>query len=454
MQQRSRRVNALRRSFQSYAFGWPWFDPFSAWALKRFFVPTSLLWAAAERADSSVMRFCQEAGIAVPSANQQRLKIALQKFTAAERAANALEMEWQRHFFGNGERSNDELQRIETARHDAAHAFYATRRHFAFLLRSHSPAIDLKRLLPQEVDAQFSDAALDVSRIASNTRIEFSRKIERSHGNDFWLRFRSPAPRLNDIVYARVYEPAAAVNPPTVIFGHGISIEHDHWRGLIDEAHSLRRAGFRVIRPEAPGHGRRRERGRFGGERQMTEMPAGLFDTFMGARAEWVVLADWARRTSNGPLAFGGTSLGALTAQYAACKARGDGKRLRPDGLFLITHCGRMVDATLYGEMAQILRITPEAASRGWTIPQLEAAFARLDPASQPSVPPAQIITVLGKRDRVTPFRSGIDLIDRWGVPEENRFIWDRGHFSMPLTMIRNPEPVERFRDAMIRCQG
>ena len=55
----------------------------------------------------------------------------------------------------------------------------------------------------------------------------------------------------------------------------------------------------------------------------------------------------------------------------------------------------------------------------------------------------------LGKRDRITPYASGLSLIDSWGVPDENRFVWDRGHFSMPLTMIRNPAPVARFREVM-----
>ena len=36
-------------------------------------------------------------------------------------------------------------------------------------------------------------------------------------------------------------------------------------------------------------------------------------------------------------------------------------------------------------------------------------------------------------------------------VPAANRFIWDRGHFSMPMTLIRNARPVEQFRDVMAR---
>ena len=36
------------RQLKGMAFGWPWFDPVGSWALRRLFVPASLLWAAAE----------------------------------------------------------------------------------------------------------------------------------------------------------------------------------------------------------------------------------------------------------------------------------------------------------------------------------------------------------------------------------------------------------------------
>jgi hypothetical protein len=71
----------------------------------------------------------------------------------------------------------------------------------------------------------------------------------------------------------------------------------------------------------------------------------GLIDAMTGAVREWSVLAHWARATSNGPLGFGGTSLGALTAQLAADRAHDWPHELRPDALFLITHCGHVGDA-------------------------------------------------------------------------------------------------------------
>jgi hypothetical protein len=181
----------------------------------------------------------------------------------------------------------------------------------------------------------------------------------------------------------------------------------------------------------------------------MARIPGGLFDAFSGAAQEWAVLAEWARRTSSGPLAYGGTSLGALIAQFAAEKIGARSEALRPDGLFLITHSGRMTDATFQGDMANLLGVSLDAEANGWSRARIEQGLGLLDPSLLPAVKPDKIVTVLGRRDRITPFASGLSLIDSWGVPDENRFVWDRGHFSMPLTMIRNPAPVVRFREVM-----
>jgi hypothetical protein len=157
-----------------------------------------------------------------------------------------------------------------------------------------------------------------------------------------WLRFRSPYDRVDDVVTARVHEPNGTVNPPTIIFGHGVCVDFDHWLGLIDESIRLVSLGFRVIRPEAPWHGRRSPRGFFAGERTISAFPMGIIDSMMAAVTEWSVLAHWARTRSNGPLAFGGSSLGAMTAQLVAGRAATGPRALKPDALFLVTHTADM----------------------------------------------------------------------------------------------------------------
>ncbi len=148
------------------------------------------------------------------------------------------------------------------------------------MLRNDPPRIKSQTQSPEEIAAiygpKFERLSLDGIN-TGNSEIEVSKPVERAAGVDYWLRFQSPSALLGDTVYARVLEPRGVKNQPTIIFGHGICIEFDHWRGLIDEARTLRAEGFRVIRPVAPWHGRRRPLGSFGGQPMMARIPGGLF---------------------------------------------------------------------------------------------------------------------------------------------------------------------------------
>jgi hypothetical protein len=160
---------------------------------------------------------------------------------------------------------------------------------------------------------------------------------------------------------------------------------------------------------------------------------------------EWAVLARWARATSTGPLAFGGSSLGALIAQLAAASFRDQDRRLAPDALFLITHCGSIADAVLHGELSRLWESRDAVAAAGWSEPLIRRLFAPLDPGSAPPILPERIVSILGARDTVTPFASGRNLLAQWGVPPQNMYVWHRGHFTVPLTLLRDPTPTLRF---------
>ena len=41
---------------------------------------------------------------------------------------------------------------------------------------------------------------------------------------------------------------------------------------------------------------------------------------------------------------------------------------------------------------------------------------------------------------------SGDALVRDWKVPADNLFILDRGHFSVPMTLIRDHAPLDRFK--------
>jgi pimeloyl-ACP methyl ester carboxylesterase len=446
-------ADRFRRALAGYLLAWPWFDGLSTWILRRLYFPASRLWAAAELADGSAERFWQAVPMRRRLEHSRRLESVLARCDQARTRAQALETEWQRVFFGPEESSPNYRSAVEAARLGGRHAYNAARRFFLFLLDREVPRARLETATPAEVAAVYGKARRDLTPFVAPPdpmpEIEVSRAIPGAAATDYWLRFKSPSARLGDMVYARVHEPQGAADAPTIIFGHGICVEFDHWHGLIDEADTLCKAGFRVIRPEAPWHGRRVPAGYFGGERLIATYPLGLLDAVLGSLQEWAVIADWSRKTSRGALAFGGTSLGAQVAQLAADRAREWPARLRPDGLFLITHCGSMGEAAQHGEIAKIVGGAEEAVRKGWTAEEVDRYAALLDPRPEAAVAPTRIVSVLGRRDIVTPFSSALSLIDGWKVPGDNRFVWDRGHFSIPMTLIRNPAPIARFREVM-----
>ncbi len=446
----------LLRSPLGAAVARPWFDAATLKLLSRWFFPLSRLWAAARDADGSIERFYDRVPMTpVPELND-RLREALDRFETQRESVNALEQRWQEAFFGPTELSERHLVPVEAARRDRRHSYNATRRHFRFLLRGGKvPMIRWETPSPDDVAADYDNALASPESAYPvpdpMPEIEVSRSVPGPVGREFWIRFPSPSARMGDLAYARVYEPHDAVDPPTLIFGHGVCVEFDHWHGMVDEVFELCRMGIRVVRPEAPWHGRRLPDGRYGGEAFVALAPRGALDIFAAELPEWAVLIDWCRRTGAGPVAIGGSSMGALASQLLATRARHWPERLQPDAMLLITHCGRHEDAAVNGLLAKAWGIDRAVSAAGWTPQMLHRYVSLLDPEGPPVMAPENIVSVLGSKDRVTPFTSGEPLIAEWKLPPENAFVWRNGHFTVPLALARNREPLRRFRQIMTR---
>ena len=304
----------------------PWFDHAALWLLGRWFFPLSRLWAAARAANGSIPRFYDEVPMEPIPGIGARLRKTLDRFETAREAVNATEGRWRQVFFGEEGTELYRLVAIEAARRDRRNSYNATRRHFSYL-RRRRPVPPVRWDVPgaDEVEADYGPLLADPEAAFAPPdpfpEVFESQRVPGPAGEEYWLRFRSPSARMNDDVFARVYEPVGVADPPSLVFGHGICVEFDHWHGLADEVFALCRMGIRVIRPEAPWHGRRVPDGRYGGEMFIARAPRGALDTFSAQLLEWPVLIDWSRRTSRGPVAVGGSSLGALLAQLLAVKA-------------------------------------------------------------------------------------------------------------------------------------
>ena len=442
-------VGSLRTPFGKL-IARPWFDQVALRLLAKWFFPLSRLWAAARAAEGSVDRYFVEAPMEPRSRLRSMVASRLRRFETVRHEVVDMEARWEEAFFGAPTPDAGLLADVEHQRLFQRNSYNTLRRLFVPLrLRGDIPPVHWDTPSPDDVEHIYGDLARDPAKAFRAPEpmpaVARSRIIETENRRDYWLRFPSPSSRMNDEVIARVYEPKGADNPPTIILGHGICVEFDHWRGLTDEADALAALGNRVIRPEAPWHGRRVPPGRYGGEQFLSTAPLGALDLFTSAVREWSVLIDWCRRQSDAPVAIGGTSLGAMTAQLTADKSRHWPERLHPDALLLITHCGRIEDAVVHGSLARVWGIAEQTEAVGWT-PELMQHYAPLlDPQDGPVMPAQNIVSVLGSQDDVTPFESGKAMLDKWQVPEENQFIWHCGHFSTPLAMLRDHAPLEHF---------
>lgn len=404
----------------------------------------------ADESHGSVAKFIEIAQIEPSTRQYERLGKVIFRFEVSRARVNAIDAAWRSAFFGDQHPVPADLAAIEAARKKAHQAHNIMRRDLRFLLHFKPPTSRY------EIPSQ-GVVETDYGTIRNNPEsyfavpdkmplVEQSRHFAAADGNQYWIRFLSPSIRTNDTVYARVHEPAGIENPPTIIYGHGICVEFDYLEGLVDEVDVLCRLGFRVVRPEAPFHGRRRPVGFYGGEYISATSPLGVLDTFTASVTERAVLMDWCRRTSEGPVTMGGSSLGALITQLVVGQSNHWPEHLCPDALLLIMHCSKIEDALIHGSIAKLFGALEAKHERGWSVANVAEYFQALDPPALPSIDAGNIVSILGNRDQATPYAGGLDLVDRWQLPQANRFIWPQGHFSLPIALTRNDAPLRHFQ--------
>lgn len=436
-----------------------WLDPWILRSVEYWFFPMSRLWAAARRANGDVDVFFDSVPLPMMEDKREKVKKALKEFEHARQLILGTEHQWQDQFFSKTPPDTEILMQLEDQRLKDRSHYNATRRQFSYLRKHVKTTVSDNFITEAELEKEYNDDELNFQQRfdppSELPNIEVSQSIPTVTGRDYWVRFKSPAPRLKeDMVYARVHEPEGVENPPTLIFGHGIGVEFDHWRNLIDVAELLPHLGIRVIRPEGAWHGRRVPDGYYGGEYFLSTTPIGAFDYFTSQHQEWATLIDWSRKTSNGPVAIGGSSLGAQSAQMLSIRANHWDKHFQPDALFLMTHCSHLWEVALDGELADIWRLGAPLHALGWNRERMEYWLSKLDPKGIPCMPAENIVSVLGKQDRVTPYNSGKRLQELWNLPDNNRFTWNCGHFTVPLRMASHHEPLMQLKTILDRLAG
>lgn len=432
------------------AFG-PLADPLAIWGLRRWFFPLSRLWAAADAAGADLERFIAESGLALkrqPLRGYAAGRIAAQ--ADAKDLLDAADEAWNGGFFGRPNIRPATLAWLEQARRRAAQRWILTRIGYQPLAVGRSlPSVKWAIPTPGEVEKAIGPVLTDPATafdLRLRPKVELSATYKNKIGHVAWVRFKSPWPRLGDTVLAKVTTPMKATNPPTVVFGNGVFVEWDMIADLSGVERALVDRGFRVIELVSPWHGRRRPAGRYGGEMFFATAPLGPIDVFVGQALESAVLVRWARQAFGGPVAIGGISMGALAAQLAAGYADRWPRDCRPDAAFLIAHSGQLRSVTFEGSLTRALGLPPALHAAGWTDEAVEQVRHLLDPPERPAIDPGRIVSLLGNADRVMPVAHGIDLMRRWGVPEENVFAVRQSHISLPLALHGDDRPIRRLQ--------
>jgi hypothetical protein len=207
--------------------------------------------------------------------------------------------------------------------------------------------------------------------------------------------------------------------------------------------------GWRVIEPISPYHGLRAMPGRYGGEPFFAAGPTSSIDLICGQAIESALLIAWCRRHFAGKVALAGISMTSFVAQQVASRCHLWPVEARPDGAMLISHSGRIEDVTFGGALAVTLGLDRALARAGWSREALARLSKLIDPAAEPSIPPSNIISVLGETDRWVPYDDGLAVAQQWRLPPANVFRYPLGHLGMPVQLTRNAAPFERLRQVL-----
>jgi hypothetical protein len=425
----------------------PWLDWVILHLVTRLYMPLSRAWAAALDAGSSVERFRLEIGCDLPE--RAVPKRAFAKVAALKAAYEAADATWLAAFFGKADPGPAALRDAERRWRRASDRLMNARWLFLPLVLRHKlPAARFRIPTIDEVEATYGPVRSDPDKAFALPgrlpAVERSHAIEHGWGREYWLRFASPGPD-RDTAWAHVYEPLAAENAASLIYGHGLSVELEAYDGMVDGLAGLVGRGIRVIRLEAPWHVRRRPAGWYGGERFVATQPLGALELLPTAAREMGILAGWCRQQGRGRVAIGGISMGALTAQLAAMRARAWPERHRPDVLFLVTTSDNVAALAFESGISRGVALPEALHAGGWNEANLNAFGAIIDPGLMAPLLPANIVMVLGRFDAVTPCRRGASLAEHWNLPGRNLFLYDRGHFTVPIGMFRDRAPLERL---------
>ena len=437
----------------------PWVDRVGLFGLRRWYLPLSRLWAAANAAGEDPSRFRDEIGAPLPNFwSAPRLRGVLGLNARARLDAESARLAWETAIFGEADADSDPGQ-LDRRRRVAATRHLATRGWFYPLLFPRRPPSARWRIdRPEQVERELGPMLADPARLYGAPidigAIVVSRPFVRNGVREYWLRAPTPAARLrgrpgSERLYARVVEPADGAPKDTLIFGSGLCLEFELLSVARDPGARLAAMGWRVIEPVSPYHGLRAMPGYYGGEPFFAAGPTSSIDLIVGQALESALLVAWSRACFGGKVALAGISMTSFVAQQVASHCHLWTAQARPDAVMLISHSGRIEDAAFGGALAAMLGLDRALTAAGWSREALARLSRIIDPAETPALPPSHIVSVLGETDRWVPYGDGLEVARRWNLPEANIFSYRLGHLGMPVQLTRDAAPFMRLKQIL-----
>lgn len=441
----------------------PWVDRVGLVGLRRWYLPLSRLWAAANAAGEDVARFRDEVGAPLSALWPDfQLRALLTRNFQALLHGETARRAWEAAIFSEADadhHADREPGELDRQRRKAATRHLATRGWFYPLLFPRRPAVARWRIdRPEQLEQRYGSLLADPGSLyrapLDPGTVAVSRSFVKKGLREYWLRAPTPSARLrhwsgSEMLYARVVEPIDRAPGETLIFGSGLCLEFELLSVARDPGTRLASMGWRVIEPISPFHGLRATPGYYGGEPFFAAAPASSIDLIAGQATESALLVAWSRARWDGKVALAGISMTSFVAQQAASHCHLWPVEARPDAVMLISHSGRIEDVTFGGALAATLGLDRALTDTGWSREMLTRVSRAIDPAETPALEPARILSVLGETDDWIPHEDGLAVARRWKLPEANVFHYRLGHLGMPVQLVRDPAPFDRLRQVL-----
>ena len=361
-------------------------------------------------------------------------------------AAEALasQRRWTRLVFGDRPAGVRDVMRADTRRRILATTALASR--FAALPklvgRTQPPPIDWR--IPPPAPPQRRPLCLPAWSQGAGAEVRLSPPLPRGRRVEYWVELADPAEAATG--YARLTRPVRGRPRGTIVFATGIGVEEDRLLTADGAARRAVREGWAWLELVAEDHGLRCPPDTFSGEALMAGGPPGLTRHLRREAREIAGLVAWTRQRWGGPVFVAGVSLGAFAAALALAGGPGWPAAAMPDGALLVAHGDAIGRAALAGDLFRRLKLREALAEAGWTDTLLQAWTEALRPDGPPGCPPARILSVTGAADQLIPPEDAAVLLDRWGVPAENRLVvgW-AGHLTVPAVALAHRWPWDRL---------